>query len=169
MNTDFRVGVTYAMAVMAGTLTERQFFDLWFPERRPKDLSAAQEAVSAFFRCSEEPPGPISGEPLAYAFGVDAEAIIAAFQREYHIDLTTEKLHWWRFTALLHGLIRHSFTERVQYRTCNPEEIKDKRIRERYRKLKQQYALAANGEPYRPPRTLEEYNELLIRQARGEV
>ena len=158
------------MAVMAGRLTEEQFYTLWFPAERPADFSAAQEAVSAFYRCSEELPEKKDGREVpAFAFGVDAEAIVAAFQREYGIDLTTERMHWWRFMALLRGLLSHSFTERVQYRVCDPEKAKSSELRSRYRQLKRQYALTATGEPYREPQTLEEYNALLLKQARGEA
>lgn len=157
------------MAAMSGTLTQQQFFSLWFPTEHPTDFSAALEAVDAFYRCSEEDAERTDeNKPPAYAFGTDGAAIIAAFQREYGIDLTTAQMHWWRFTALLRGLLEHSFTERVQFRICDLEEIGNGKMRSRYQKLKRKYALTASGEPYHEPQTLEEYNALLLRQARGE-
>lgn len=167
IHTDFRVGVAYSMAIMAGNLTVEQFYNLWFPAQRPADFSAAQEAVNAFFRCGREPEKDRLAAP-AYAFAEDSDAIIAAFQREYGIDLTAENMHWWRFSALLHGLLSHSFTQRVQYRVCDPGRIRSRDIREQYRKLKSEYALDAHGQKRKQPTTLEEYNELLLRQARGE-
>lgn len=167
INTDFRVGVAYAMALMAGELTVEKFYRLWFPAERPADFSAAQEAVNAFYRCGLEADANGRTTP-DYSFDTDATAIIAAFQREYGIDLTTANMHWWRFSALLHGLLSHSFTQRVQYRVCNPDEIKSKDVREQYRKLKGEYALDSHGQKRKQPTTLEEYNELLLRRARGE-
>lgn len=34
----------------------------------------------------------------------DADYIVGAFQQAYGIDLTADKVHWWRFKALLHAL-----------------------------------------------------------------
>lgn len=167
IRTDFRVGVAYSTALLAGNLTVGQFYDLWFPAQRPVNFSAAQEAVNAFYRCGREPDATGRTTP-DYSFDTDATAIIAAFQREYGIDLATEHMHWWRFSALLHGLLSHSFAQRVQYRVCNPDEIKNKEVREQYRRLKGVYALDAHGKTRRQPTTLEEYNELLLRRARGE-
>ena len=34
----------------------------------------------------------------------DSDYIVGAFQQAYGIDLTADKVHWWRFKALLHAL-----------------------------------------------------------------
>lgn len=170
IRTDYRAGVAYCVKLLSGGLTVQEFYNIWFPAGKPANLSAAQAAVNAFYRCGAEPKDEnIPASAPAYAFTVDSEAIIAAFQREYGIDLTAEKLHWWRFSALLDGLLTHSFSERVQFRNCDPNEIKSKDLRARYRKFKQQYALDAHGEPRKEPKTLDEYNDMLLRQARGEL
>ena len=50
---------------------------------------------------------------------MDGEAIYADFSRFYNIDLTSAKLHWWKFRALLAGLpVNSTFKERIYYRTC---------------------------------------------------
>lgn len=165
------MGIAFCERLMTGEpLNVQELYDLWFPEKQPGDSSAAQAAIFAFYRCGREAEGEkdkASDNP-PYDFYTDGENIIADFQREYGIDLTTEKMHWWRFSALLRGLISHSFSEKVQYRSCNVNEIESKRLRGRYKKLKQQYALGSDGKPVRQPRSLEEYNELLLKQARGE-
>lgn len=169
LRTDFRAGIAYSMRSMSGTLTEREVLDIWFPEQCPPDFSAAKDAIDEFYRCGKSAAkGDKTKAAPAYAFGADAEAVIAAFQKEYGIDLTTAKMHWWRFSALLDGLLSHSFTERVQYRVCDPGEIKSKEIRARYRKLKELYALDHSGARIERPATLEEYNQMLLKQARGE-
>ena len=161
------------MNLMSGKFSSSdvlQFFPKEFPP--PEDYSAAQEAVFKFYRCGVETPNIKDGEkipPPAYAFGVDAAAIISGFQKEYGIDLTNSQMHWWRFSALLDGLISCSFGERVSYRQCEPSEIKAKTMRDRYAKLKRHFALEADGTPHREPTTLEEYNELLLAKARGKA
>lgn len=155
---------------MSGSLTDRELLDIWFIGEPPSDFSAAKEAVQLFYsggrkRANSES----SAKPPVYSFTEDAGVMIAAFQREYGIDLTTERMHWWRFLALLEGLLTHSFSERVQYRACNPDDIKSKDIRARYLKYKEEYSLDRNGRAVERPTTVEELNALLLRQARGEA
>ena len=154
---------------MSGSLTDRELLDIWFIGKLPSDFSAAKEAISKFYKRGKEPrKRENEGQAPIYSFREDAEAIIAAFQKEYGIDLTTASMHWWRFSALLEGLITDSFTDRVQYRACNPDSIKSKDLRAKYQKLKAEYALDRHGKRVERPTTLEEYNALLRRRARGE-
>lgn len=171
INTDFRAGAAYSMAAMAGEpIPQEALLALYFPEGIPPDRAAAVKAVNAFFACGEEPKEQADGpkKPPPYAYGADMDAITASFQQVYQIDLTTAELHWWRFTALLHGLIRHSFPERVRYREADLSQIKDKNIRSQYQRLHQLYALDERGRSDRGPQTLEELNAMLLAQARGE-
>lgn len=168
IQTDYRAGIAYCTKLLSGGMTMQEFYAIWFPVDRPTDFSAAQVAVNTFYRCGAE-VSERSASALVYSFVADREAIIAAFQREYGIDLTTAKLHWWRFSALLHGLLGHSFTERVQYRLCDPSEIKNKEMRARYQRFQQYYALDEHGRQRKQPQNVEEYNELLLRRARGEA
>lgn len=160
---------------MAGDpIPREQLLALYFPEGVPEDRDAAVEAVNEFFAAGrksakkadadkEDPP-----RPPPYSYAVDADVIAAEFQRVYQIDLSTADLHWWRFLALLHGLITHSFSERVRYRAADPGAIKDKQLKSQWRRLKQLYALDKHGRSDRGPQTLEELNEMLLAQARGE-
>jgi hypothetical protein len=169
LNTDFRVGIAFYQRLISGEpISLAELYGLWYPEAFPDESETAQEAIYSFFRCGREKAKTDEHPAIAYAFGADGSAIIAAFAREYHIDLTQERMHWWRFSALLEGLYAHSFSERVQYRQCNPAEIKNKELRAKYQRLKQTYALDGHGQPIRQPQTLEEYNEMLLRRARGE-
>ena len=159
------------MKLLSGQLTQADVLN-WFEDAPPSDYSAAQEAVFQFYRCGAETQNVSDTGSIpapAYAFGVDAAVIISAFQKEYGIDLTTVHLHWWRFSALLEGLISCSFAERVSYRQCDPAEIKAKDMRNRYAKLKRRFALEADGTRRKEPTTLEEYNELLEMKARGKA
>lgn len=160
------------MAAMAGDpLPMEQLLTLYFPDGIPADRDAALEAVNAFFaggKTPEKTEDDAPPKPPLYSYAVDAEAITAEFQRVYGIDLSTAELHWWRFRALLHGLITHSFPERVRYRAADPNKIKDKTLRSQYRQLQRLYALDKHGRSDRGPQTLEELNEMLLAQARGE-
>ena len=152
---------------MRGTLTDRMLLDLFFGAKKPKDIDAAFDAVSAFVRQSEDVAKETTKTAPPYSYAADAAAIISAFQREYGIDLTTEKMHWWRFSALADGLLTDSFEDRVHYRVADIGKIKDKDIRRRYQSGKRRYALDMNGEPVKQPENLNAYNQQLLNFAKG--
>ena len=172
INTDFRAGIAYSMAAMSGEpIPMEQLLALYFTDGIPADRDAALEAVNEFFSGGQTPKkteGDAPPKPPLYSYAVDAEAIAAAFQHEYQLDLSAAELHWCRFRALLHGLITHSFPERVRYRAADPNKIKEKTLRSQYRRLQRLYTLDAHGRSDRGPQTLEELNEMLLAQARGE-
>ncbi len=176
INTDFRAGLAYSSALLGGeSVPVDQALRLFFPERRPTDEKAALAAISEFLRCCEKVKGADREQSEAesrkappYSYLTDAAAIQAEFQRVYGIDLSSAEMHWWRFSALLQGLISHSFSERVKYRLSDPGQIRDQHTRRHWQEMQQIYALNEHGEPVRRPTTLEEYNEMLLAQARGE-
>lgn len=168
LRTDFRTGMAYQTMLLHGSATVKEVLDLWFPGDCPADSSAALEAVNEFYRCGDAPSDQADQNlPMPYAFEADSAALIAAFQREYNIDLSTAKMHWWRFSALLRGLMEHSFSERVQYRVCDLGKIRSKELRDNYSKLKQQFALDAHGRKRKEPTTVEEYEAMIMAQIRG--
>lgn len=153
------------MAALDGSLTADRLAAIWFSAPPDEPLEDIQEAVEAFYRRSEDRPEKSeSCGPMAYTFGADAGAIVASFQKTYGIDLTTAKMHWWRFCDLLDGLILHSFQERVQFRLADVGKIKNGEARSRASRMKRLYALDDMGQPVREetPMTLEEYNAWLI-------
>lgn len=172
INTDFRAGVAYWSALIAEEPIRRDMLlRLFFPDGAPPDPEAAVAAISDYLRCGASAPPEREEdrrEPPPYSFLTDGPALAAEFQRVYGIDLTSAELHWWRFSALLRGLLDHSFSERVKFRVCDPAQIKNKDVRSQYSRMKELYALGVDGRPVRRPRTLEEYNEMLLAQARGE-
>lgn len=79
---------------------------------RPDRLAEGYTGMLEFFRAGEdaagagqEAPDASAPEVLPFDYRCDAPYILAGFQRLYRIDLTTERIHWFRFRALLRGLI----------------------------------------------------------------
>jgi len=169
IRTDFRAGIAFCTAAQTGKpLHAKWLIELFFPSRVPEDPAAAVEAALAFFRCGAPKQEQTETSNPSFSFTADSEALCAAFLQEYRIDLTTAELHWWRFMALLRALLEPTFAERVEIRTTNSAELKDSKARIRLRRLQRRYALDRNGAPLKEPTTLEEYEALLLAQARGE-
>ena len=80
-------------------------------------------------------------------FNEDMDYIEASFMSDYKIDLTTEKMHFWKFYTLLEGLSNSELgnccvLNRVRnLRTFDLSQIKDNKERERLAKAKEMVAL----------------------------
>ena len=80
-------------------------------------------------------------------FNEDMDYIEASFMSDYRIDLTTEKMHFWKFYNLLEGLSNSELgnccvLNRVRnLRTFDLSQIKDSKERERLAKAKEMVAL----------------------------
>lgn len=130
IRTDFRAGIEYQRETISGNATVGSLFSIFYRDEMPDNVEDGLEAINRFYRRKDEPvPESKNGKsgPIPYDFLADADAICAAFQREYSIDLTTAKMHWWRFMALLEGLYTYSFSDRVGYRTADLTGLTGKR------------------------------------------
>ena len=80
-------------------------------------------------------------------FNEDMDYIEASFMSDYGIDLTTEKMHFWKFYTLLEGLSNSELgnccvLNRVRnLRTFDLSQIKDSKERERLAKAKEMVSL----------------------------
>lgn len=124
--TDFRASIEFETMVDNGEHDIYKLMQPYYPKGLPKQLEV--EAVNAalwFYQCGDDDKDKTENKPLrktkrAYSFSFDAAVIYSDFSRYYNIDLTSAKLHWWKFRALLAGLPNESsFKERIYYRTCD--------------------------------------------------
>lgn len=77
-----------------------------------------------------------------YDFRFDARYIISGFWHDYHIDLTTADMHWWKFRILLDGLSADTeFKQRVMYRNTDVSQIKDTKERGRILRIQRMIAI----------------------------
>lgn len=95
----------------------------------------ACEKLIWFYKCGREDyhkitKGKGKSSSEIYSYKYDDEYIFGAFYQEYGIDLTTEKVHWWKFRALLKSLKEDVVFEKIKgYRAYsgddkNMEELK---------------------------------------------
>lgn len=102
-----------------------------------------QDAINGFlwfYRCGKEikenhNEESDSKKPV-YSFEYDSDKIISAFKDQYNTDLTEEKIHWWKFKAYFDALKEdNEICKIISIRAKNLNDIKDKDMKEHYRKL----------------------------------
>lgn len=116
----------------------------------PADLQALWQGVIDFYLAGEqgaEPAAkPASGPDTGPVFDYrcDAPYIVAAFQQAYGIDLTREKLHWFRFRALFAALPEDTLMAKIMgWRSADLADYEGS-MREHYAALKERFALPAS-------------------------
>lgn len=114
----------------------------------PADLDGAIREMWWFYRCGEKitsrknQSGNSKRNIRLYDYDIDGQRIVSAFKSQYGIDLTSSTLHWWLFRGYFSDLNdKCDFVKIMCYRGINLDDIKNKREKERYRRLKMQYAL----------------------------
>jgi len=103
--------------------------------RTPKLYKEACEKLIWFYKCGREDYHKIKGNnntnisnTQIYSYKFDDEYIYGAFYEQYGIDLSYEKVHWWKFKALLKSL--KSDTEFVKIKGYRAYNGKDKNMLE---------------------------------------
>lgn len=128
--------------------TVADMFALVFYEL-PPNFMAAFDALGKFYSHSDKTAQAdkkkATEQKRVFDFDFDGDLIYAAFLQQYRIDLCMQPLHWWQFKALFNCLSEETqFVKVMQYRSMNLAEIKDKKQRSFYRKMKQAYRLPDN-------------------------
>lgn len=103
--------------------------------RTPKLYQEACEKLIWFYKCGREDYHKTKGNnntnisnTQIYSYKFDDEYIYGAFYEQYGIDLSYEKVHWWKFKALLKSL--KSDTEFVKIKGYRAYNGKDKNMLE---------------------------------------
>lgn len=151
ISTDFRTGLRFWALCRDGKLTGTAALKLWFPGEKPGDGEEAMEGIRRFYLRRDEPMenGAARG-PILYDFLQDQGAITAGFQEKYGMDLQDPglSLHWWRFMALLEGLMLPDMRRRAEIRALEPGECPPAQ-REAIMKLRRCYAIGEKKETLR--------------------
>ena len=154
INSDFRTSILFELMMQDRALTNEEkllnAIELYFQEI-PKDLEEAINKIVWFYKCGKEEEerevtNSNSNSKQIYSFEHDAEYIYSAYLSQYGIDLQDiEGLHWWKFKAMFQGLNESNEIVKIMgYRALDLNEIKDKKQKAHYRKLKQLYKLPDN-------------------------
>lgn len=136
----------------------------------PLEAPDAFEAMERFYLAGYPPiasdgsSGGASSAVAIYDYAFDAPFIVAAFQQAYHIDLTTEKLHWFRFVALFLALPDDTKMHRImEIRGTDPSEMSESK-RQHLEELKEHYALPGELKGGRRLESLQEHEDAFLRR-----
>ncbi len=159
INSDFRTGIAFSVLMESDTPTEEtvvKAFELYY-NGIPENYEAAYEAILWFYCCGEEPEDQAAPEgPPVFSYTQDAPYLYAAFIEQYNIDLTTAKLHWWQFRALMDGLSEKTeLMKIIGYRVWKPYKGCPKEEAARMRKLQRKFALKDTREKRQDDRIAE--------------
>ena len=92
----------------------------------------------------------------------DADYIVGAFQQAYGIDLTADKVHWWRFKALLHALPPETPLGKIVEIRGKDTSGMDRADRDYYETLKERFALPDGLKGVRRNESLQEHEDAFL-------
>ncbi len=159
MNVDFRTCILYELLMNDPEITEQekviQAIELFFGNQDLSKYDLKDVASRIMFvysgsrklhETSVEEAEDTTKIKRIYDFQEDANYIYSAFLEQYNIDLNSiDFMHWWKFKALFNSLSEKTqFSKILGYRSINLSEIKDKKQKAYYSKMKKQYALKDN-------------------------
>lgn len=155
INTDFRICIMFEQLLQDDAIGDDDkgalILRLFYPEL-PVNIEEAFKKVIWIYNGIEEVGNSSKSSggksKKLYDFDYDGDYIFAAFLEQYNIDLQDVKyLHWWKFKALFKALKEDTeIVKIIGYRGMNVNEIKDKKERDKYKKLQRFYKLPVKKE-----------------------
>lgn len=146
VKTDFSVWLEFARLIeqeeARGLL---RALNLCYKGKRPDNPFEGIKLLCEFFAGGTEIGRGYGGGEQIISFTQDEELIYASFLSEYGIDLAKDKLHWWRFLALVRNLSPDSALMRVAHiRAAKLSDIKNPAMRRSIMRQKRIYSLSKN-------------------------
>lgn len=151
INTDFRIALKCNKIAQDETIGDLErtlaIIRMLFGKDAMKSGNLAEliELATKYLLCGQEPKE--SNEEPDMDFDQDMDYIEASFMSDYHIDLSTTQMHWWKFYNLINGLSNSEMgncciLNRIRnLRTMDVKDIKDAKERKRIMDAKKHFAL----------------------------
>lgn len=160
VDTDFRAWVRFQSILLADESNDEKAIklcNLMESMSIPQTKESLDAMLKFYAGASTENKTESGGNVQSYDLEKDSEYIFSAFLDSYGIDLTTERLHWWRFKALFKSLPEDcQMCKIMMYRTVDLKKV-PKEQRKFYREMKQRYALKSGKNGYRTKEEIIEY------------
>ena len=159
INTDFRVALKCFDVIEDDTICEEErslaIIYLLFGFIPDENLKDFLRIASDFLRCGETQEQQMAKEK-DMDFKSDEKYITASFMSDYHIDLSKENMHWYRYINLIQGLTEHCVLSKVrELRNFDLSDIKDPKQRNKIMRAKNSVKLPVK----RSKKELEEIEE----------
>lgn len=145
IRTDFRVGIQIIQCLNDPDFSKEEkigtALELLYGYGCPVDIEVAVNGLKWFMSCGKESKGNDDTSDPVYDYDYDSALLYSAFKKTFNIDLSTTKLHWWQFVALMSDLDNCAFSKTIEIRmkkivaNMSPEE------KEYYRKAKERCQL----------------------------
>ena len=158
INTDFRYAIQCNKIAVDETIGNMEralaiIYTLYGEEgiNTPEHYEKLLKMALKYLKCGKEDE-PILDTKKDMDYVQDMDYIEASFMSDYRIDLTNEKMHWWKFNNLMNGLSNSELgnccvLNRIRnLRNFDLSEIKDPKDRQRIAKAKQSVALKGTEE-----------------------
>lgn len=160
VDTDFRTWVQFQAILLSDDSNDAKAIkicNLMESMSIPQTKEALDAMLQFYAGASTENKTESGGNVQSYDLEKDSEYIFSAFLDSYGIDLTTERLHWWRFKALFKSLPENCHMCKIMmYRTIDLKKV-PKEQRSFYREMKKRYALKSGKNGYRTKEEIIEY------------
>ena len=152
INTDFRIAIRCNQITQDNSINDIErtmaVIYLLFGEEALKDTTDYEQLsklATKYLCCGKE--FEISNEEPDMDFEQDMDYIEASFMSDYHIDLSTTQMHWWKFYNLISGLSNSEMgncciLNRIRnIRTMDTKDIKDAKEKKQIMDAKKHFAL----------------------------
>lgn len=173
INSDFRTGIKIMLCLSDKDLNDEQrkgvALQLLYGRGIPTDLEEALDGLEWFMQCgdthninsisnSDKSNLSRGADTNIIDFDFDSTRIYTAFLRVYDIDLTKDKLHFFKFMYMLSDLEKvPSHCKVLEYRATNIQTL-PKESKAAYQALKKMYTLDSNEDNV--PLTADELEQL---------
>ena len=170
VETDFRMWISF-QSIMTGRAGDEekaaQVYALMERLGLPASEAALEAMVDFFEGASADRGGAGESRTPAFDFERDSAYIYSAFLAAYEIDLTTARLHWWKFKALFQALPDdYEICKIMRYRTVDLKDV-PKSQKQFYRQMKARYALpGVAGQTHRTDEDMRGYVQRRFEDAR---
>lgn len=171
VETDFRVWVAF-QGILLGKDTDQQKAEKITAMMDQMGLPQTKEALEAMLRfyagaSTEKTTGGKNVE--AFDFEQDSEYIFSAFYEAYRIDLSVDKVHWWRFKSLFKSLPEDcELCKIMRYRTADLKKL-PKEQRQFYREMKARYALDGAKQPHMTEQDMKDHVRKRFEEAQSRM
>lgn len=150
INSDFRTCLLFEELIKDDSLSKEDkvymTIKLFFDNQYIEDFGEALEKIMWFYSCGREEKQIDNKvyKPI-FSFEEDDIFVYSAFIEVYNIDLTIEKLHWWKFKALFESIPDNVQVSKIMsYRAIQINKDMTDSEKKFYRNMKKLYALPDN-------------------------